>query len=204
MTYIRPLPQSAGTATLHTTHYALRAFDASQCRHILDVGCGDCFFEAHAPGRFVGIDVEPTRLVRGAARGVRGLVAGRAEALPFRDEIFDGILAMDVLEHLHLEQAFQFLGEAQRVLQRGGIFVVMTFQATQSFWDKPDHVRPYSNKWVRRVLTHEVGGFAVIGEYRFSAGIPGFGRLGLERLAHGLAHWTGLRHDHGMIVLRKQ
>lgn len=204
MTYIRPLPPAAGTATLHTTQYALRTFDTSRCRRILDVGCGDCFFEAHAPGRFVGIDLEPTRLVRSAARGVRGLVAGRAEELPFRDEVFDGILAMDVLEHLPLQQAFQFLGEAQRVLQHGGIFVVMTFQATQSFWDKPDHVRPYSNKWVRRVLTHEVGAFTVIREYRFSAGIAGFGRLGLEWLAHGLAHWIGLRHDHGMIVLRKQ
>lgn len=204
MTYVRPLPQSACTATLHTTQHALRAFDASGCRRIMDVGCGDCFFEETYPGRFVGIDVEPKRLIQGAARGVRGILVGKAEELPFGDGTFDGVLALDVLEHLDLTQAFRFLGEARRVLRNGGIFVIMTFQATQSFWDKPDHVRPYSNKWVRRVLTYEMGGFAVVEERRFSAGIPGFGRLGLEWLAHRLAHWFGLRYDHGMVVLRKQ
>jgi ubiquinone/menaquinone biosynthesis C-methylase UbiE len=170
----------------------------------MDVGCGDCFFEAAHPGRFVGIDVEPKRLAQSAARGVRGILVGKAEELPFGAGTFDGVLALDVLEHLDLAQAFRFLGEARRVLRSGGLFVIMTFQATQSFWDKPDHVRPYSNKWVRRVLTYEMGGFVVVEEQRFSAGIPGFGRLRLEWLAHRLAHWFGLRHDHGMIVLRKQ
>lgn len=204
MTYIRPLPPSSGMAALHTTHHALRAFDAFQCRRIMDVGCGDCFFEERYPGRFVGVDVEAGRLIRSAARGVRGILVGRGEELPFADQTFDGVLAMDVLEHLALEPAFRFLTEARRVLQKRGIFVVMTFQATQSFWDKPDHVRPYSNKWVRRVLVQEMGGFEVMEEHRFSAGIPGFGRLRIEWLAHRLAHWTGLRYDHGMLVLRKQ
>jgi ubiquinone/menaquinone biosynthesis C-methylase UbiE len=204
MTYIRGLPPSSETATLHTTHHALRVFDAFQCRRIMDVGCGDCFFEERYPGRFVGVDVEAERLIRSAARGVRGILVGKGEELPFGDETFDGVLAMDVLEHLALEPAFRFLSEVRRVLRSRGIFVVMTFQATQSFWDKPDHVRPYSNKWVRRVLVHEIGAFAVIEEHRFSAGIPGFGRLGIEWLAHRLAHWTGLRYDHGMLVLRKQ
>jgi ubiquinone/menaquinone biosynthesis C-methylase UbiE len=197
MTYVRPLPQSSCTATLHTTHHALRALDTFGCRRILDVGCGDCFFEETHPGRFVGIDVEPKRLVQNAARGVRGIVVGKAEELPFGEGTFDGVLAVDVLEHLDLTQAFRFLEEARRVLRKDGIVVIMTFQATQAFWDKPDHVRPYSNKWVRRVLTHDE-------EQRFSAGIPGFGRLGLEWLAHRLAHWFGLRYDHGMVVLRKQ
>ena len=204
MTFVRPLPRSSCTATLHTTHYALRAFDAFGCRRIIDVGCGDCFFEKMYPGRFVGIDIEPGRLAQNAARGVRGILLGKAEELPFRGETFDGILAQDVLEHLYLEQAFRFLADAKRVLRRGGIFVIMTFRATQSFWDKPDHVRPYSNKWVRRVLVHELEGFEVVEERRFSAGIPGFGRLGIESLAHRLAHWFGLRYDHGMIVLRKE
>jgi ubiquinone/menaquinone biosynthesis C-methylase UbiE len=204
MTYVRPLPQSSGTAKLHTTWHALRAFDASRCRRIMDVGCGDCFFEETYPGRFVGIDVEPQRLVQRSARGVRGILVGKAEELPFGDAAFDGVLAMDVLEHLYLEQAFRFLGEARRVLQSGGIFVIMTFRATQSFWDKPDHVRPYSNKWVRRVLVHEMGGFEVVDEQRFSAGIPGFGRLGIAGLAHRLAQWFGIRYDHGMVVLRRQ
>jgi ubiquinone/menaquinone biosynthesis C-methylase UbiE len=203
MTYIRPLPQSAGTATLHTTQHAMRAFDTFQCRRIMDVGCGDCFFEETYPGRFVGLDVEPKRLVQCSARGVRGILVGKAEELPFGDGTFDGVLAMDVLEHLYLEQAFRFLNEARRVLKHRGIFIIMTFQDTQSFWDKPDHVRPYSNKWVRRVLVQEMGGFAVMEERRFSAGIPGFGRLGLEGLAHRLADWFGLRYDHGMLVLRK-
>ena len=204
MTFVRSLPPSSCTATLHTTHHALRTFDAFECRRIIEVGCGDCFFEEAYPGRFVGIDVEPRRLADGAGRGVHGILVGKAEELPFPDEAFDGVLAKDVLEHLYLEQAFRFLAEARRVLRRGGIFVIVTFQATQSFWDKPDHVRPYSNKWVRRVLVQELGGFEVVEERRFSAGIPGFGRLGIAWLAHCLAQWLRIRYDHGMIVVRKQ
>jgi len=211
MSYIRSLPPAASIAHLYTVRQALRLFDRFGCQRILDVGCGDACFEEAFPDRFMGLDIESQRLVQAARRGVQRLVVASGEHLPCADGQFDGLLAKDVLEHLYLEQAFRFLYEARRVLRPGGIFITVTSKSVQSFWDKPDHVRPYSNKWVRRVMTREMpkdpapsgGGFEVILERGLPAGIPGFGRLGLEELAHTLAQHLGIRNDHGMIALRK-
>lgn len=203
MTYVRALPKAAGTARLPTTRLALQTFDRFNCRQILDAGCGDCYFEETFPDRFVGVDIEPHRLQSAAQRGVRRLLVGDALQLPFADEQFDGVLAKDLIEHLHVEQAFRLLHEVRRVLRPGGVFITVTFKNTQSFWDKPDHIRPYSNKWVRRVMTCEIGGFEVVLERGLSGGIPGFGLLGLEPLAHALAHYLNFRNHYGIIGVRK-
>jgi ubiquinone/menaquinone biosynthesis C-methylase UbiE len=204
MSYVRSLPPAASIAKLYTVRQALSIFERHGCRHILDVGCGDAYFEESFPGRFLGLDIEPQRLRHAAGRGVQRLLLGSGERLPCADERFDGLLAKDLLEHLYLEQAFRFLSETRRVLRPGGVFVTVTSKNVQSFWDKPDHVRPYSNKWVRRVMEHEMGGFEVVFARELSAGIPGFGRLGLEGLAHALAHHLGIRNDHGLIALQKR
>jgi len=209
MSYIRSLPPAASIAHLYTVRQALRLFDQFGCQRILDVGCGDAYFEESFPDRFMGLDIEPQRLVQAARRGVQRLVVASGEHLPCADGQFDGLLAKDMLEHLYLEQAFRFLYEARRVLRPGGIFIAITSKNVQSFWDKPDHVRPYSNKWVRRVMTREMlppvprDSWEVVLARELSAGIPGFGRLGLEELAHALAQHLGIRNDHGIIALRK-
>ncbi len=203
MSYIRSLPPAASIANLYTVRQALHVFDQFRCQRILDVGCGDAYFEEAFPERFIGLDIEPQRLVQATRRGVQRLVVASGEHVPCSEGQFDGLLAKDMLEHLYLEQAFRFLHEARRVLRPGGIFITITSKNVQSFWDKPDHVRPYSNKWVRRVMTQEMGGFEVILSRELSAGIPGFGRVGLEGLAHALAQYLGIRNDHGIIALRK-
>ncbi len=203
MNYVRSLPKAASTAPLYVTRLSLRLFDKYNCRRVLDIGCGDAYFEETFPGRFVGLDVEPQRLAQAARRGVGLLVVGNGERLPFADAQFDGLLAKDMLEHLYLEEAFRLLHDARRVLRPGGIFVVVTSKNVQSFWDKPDHVRPYSNKWVRRVMSQEIGGFHVVFARELSAGIPGFGRLGLESLTHAVAHYLRIHSDHGLIAVQK-
>lgn len=202
-TYIRSLPQAVVTGQLYTSRLAMRVFDRHECTKILDVGCGDAYFESQYPDRFFGIDVEINRLRTAAESGVDRLVNGSGLELPFDDSAFDGILSKDFIEHLYLEEAFAFLHEVKRTLVPGGIFVTVTFKSTQRFWDKPDHVRPYSNKWVRRVMVREMRGFRVVLERDLSAGIRGFGRLRLEWLAHALAHWLHFRSDHGLIALQK-
>ncbi|MBC7263907.1 MAG: class I SAM-dependent methyltransferase [Chloroflexi bacterium] len=198
---IRARPAAAVTKALYSTRYAMALFRERGCRRVLDVGCGEAYLEKTEPERYVGLDIEHLRLSEARGLGARNLVLGSAQHLPFRDEVFDGVLAKDVLEHFYLEEAFAFLHEVRRVLRRGGIFVVTTTRADQSFWDKPDHVRPYSNKWVRRVLTQEMDAFEVLDARELSAGIPGFGRLGLEPLAHALANYLGIRVGHGIISL---
>jgi ubiquinone/menaquinone biosynthesis C-methylase UbiE len=201
--YIRALPEAQVTASLYTTNYALKVFDANCCRRILDLGCGDAFFEERYPERFIGLDVEAERVSQAHHRGAHNLILGSAEALPFVDASFDGVLMKDVLEHFYLEQAFRILREVTRVLQLDGVLVITTTKDTQIFWDKPDHVRPYSNKWVRRVLVQEVGQYRLVAARELSGGIRGFGKLRLEWLAHALAHRFGIRSTHGIIALKR-
>ncbi|HNR96176.1 MAG: hypothetical protein BWY10_00027 [Chloroflexi bacterium ADurb.Bin180] len=201
--YVRALPKAEVTPSLYAARYALRAFDTALCKRILDLGCGDAFFEEHYPQRFVGLDVESARLLAAHNRGVGNLILGTGEALPFAAGSFDGILMKDVLEHFYLEQAFVILEAVTRVLAAKGLLVITTTKNVQSFWDKPDHVRPYSNKWVRRVLIEELQYYRLVAERELSGGIRGFGKLHLEWLAHALAHHLGIRNTHGIVVLQK-
>ncbi len=201
--YVRALPKAEVTASLYTTRYALAVFNRGSCKRILDLGCGDAFFEERYPERFVGIDVDITRLDRAHKRGVTNLALGSAENLPFADGSFDGVLLKDVLEHFYLEQAFRILHEVSRVLNPGCMLVVTTTKDTQNFWDKPDHVRPYSNKWVKRVLVQELDKYELVAARELSGGIRGFGKLHLESLTHALAERFGVRNTHGIIALKK-
>lgn len=201
--YVRSQPRAEVTASLYTTRYALEMFDRGSCKRILDLGCGEAFFEESYPQRFVGIDIDIVRLIQAHKRGVRNLILGNAETLPFGAASFDGVLLKDVLEHFYLEEAFRVLQEVSRILKTDGTLVVTTTKDTQSFWDKPDHVRPYSNKWVRRVLVQELGKYELIAARELSGGIRGFGKLHLEWLAHALADQFGIRNTHGIITLRK-
>ena len=201
--FIRALPKAEVTASLYTTKYALKMFDSDSCQRILDLGCGDAFFEERYPERYVGIDVDIARLSECRRRGVSNLILGTAETLPFADASFDGVLMKDVLEHFYLEQAFRILHEVTRVLETAGLLVVTTTKSTQVFWDKPDHVRPYSNKWVHRVLVEETTQYKLVAARELSGGIRGFGKLRLERLTHALADHFGIRNTHGIIALRR-
>lgn len=202
-TYVRALPTASVVPSLYTAKYALRAFDMGLCKRILDLGCGDSFFEENYPQRFVGLDVELARLSMAHNRGVGGLIRGTGEALPFATGSFDGVLMKDVLEHFYLEQAFVILEEVTRVLALEGLLVITSTKNVQSFWDKPDHVRPYSNKWIRRVLVEELQRYRLVASQELSGGIRGFGRLDLEWLAHVLAQRLGFRNTHGIVVLQR-
>ena len=92
---------------------------------VLDIGCGlgtyvrrISDFTADA----FGIDVDVARLKRGAVEGVRGLNLAVAEALPFADNTFDGVLLNEVIEHVRSDR--DALGEALRVTRPGGRVVI--------------------------------------------------------------------------------
>jgi SAM-dependent methyltransferase len=98
--------------------------------HVLDVGCGPGSItlglaELVAPGRVVGIDVQPSQIEQARAlAGARGVANVRFEAadlyrLPFADGTFDAVFAHGVLMHLH--EPVRALMELRRVLRPGGV-----------------------------------------------------------------------------------
>lgn len=103
---------------------------------LLDVGCGGGILSEELTGRgyrVTGIDAAEGAIA--AARrhaSATGLVidyrVGSAYELPVADESVDGVVASDVLEHLHdLPLA---LGEIARVLRPGGVFAYDTINRT--------------------------------------------------------------------------
>ncbi|MFL5802705.1 MAG: methyltransferase domain-containing protein [Roseiflexaceae bacterium] len=97
----------------------------------LDCGCADGGYTIamleRGARQVIGIDIEADRLAqaqRRPARGSAGYAGAVAEALPFPDQSFDGVLLNEVLEHVASEA--QALREVFRVLRPGGHLVLMS------------------------------------------------------------------------------
>jgi colanic acid/amylovoran biosynthesis glycosyltransferase len=92
------------------------AYFRPQAGRLLDIGCDQGKFRLHLPGEvtYHGCDVLTDPRVRGAFP----FVAARAEALPYRDGVFDGAVLFSVLPHVLDVDAV--LAEAARVLKPGG------------------------------------------------------------------------------------
>jgi SAM-dependent methyltransferase len=100
----------------------------------LDVGCAMGFYverlakdgwDAH------GVDVSDYAVAEGRKRGVANLAVASAQELPFADETFDFVTAVDVIEHIDPAGANSMIAEAHRVMRKGGVF----FIATPNFLD---------------------------------------------------------------------
>lgn len=112
---------------------------------VLDLGCGKGRFASRlaAEGaRVIGLDLSQAMLT--AATGL-SRVRGTASRLPFTDQAFDSVIAIEVIEHLpSVEQA---LAEVRRVLRPGGIVAIVDKNAGS--WN---HHRPWlpnlAVKWI--------------------------------------------------------
>jgi len=112
---------------LELTGRMLAAAGLPHGAHILDVGCGAGATVAHLVDdggfRATGLDTSEERLRQDReARPDLDFVAGRAEALPFADGSFDGVLCECVLSTV--EDTGAVLSEMVRVLRRGGALML--------------------------------------------------------------------------------
>lgn len=107
------------------------------CR-ILDVGCGGGFltnFLASLGHRVAGVDLSEKSLdVARQYDGTRSVEyhLGNATRLPFEEQQFDVVCAMDLLEHV--ENPAAVIQDCSRVLKRGGLFFFHTFSRTFLSW----------------------------------------------------------------------
>ncbi|MBR58986.1 MAG: hypothetical protein CMH54_13335 [Myxococcales bacterium] len=138
---------------------------------VADVGCGPgttLSWLSHLP-RIVGIDRAALCLELARERAPNAeLIQANAEELPLKDQQFDLIFCLDILEHLeHPEKAVE---ELYRILKPGGI-LISTVPAWQFLWSEHDvalgHHRRYRKKAFKNLL--QGGGFEVprISYYNF-------------------------------------
>lgn len=129
---------------------------------ILDVGCGTGanLKMLGLYGDAEGVDVSQQAVEFCRRRGLESVNHGAIEDLPYRDETFDLITALDVLEHLDDDGAG--LREMRRVLRPQGTLLLFV-PAFMFLWgvqdDVSNHRRRYRLPALRRLL--EEAGFEV-------------------------------------------
>jgi len=112
-------------------------------RSMLDAGCGDGRYLAAlasaevVPPRLVGADISDRMLATARATAeaygasVTDYVRANLESLPLRDESFDLVLCVQVIEHLL--DPLSGVRELARVLRRGGVLLLSTDNARNRF-----------------------------------------------------------------------
>ncbi len=94
---------------------------AVEPRNILDIGCAEGFVmsrlrPALPHAQVMGLEIDSAALLRGKQLGERDACQGSIYHLPYPDNSFDLVMALEVLEHL--EESEQALRESCRVARR--------------------------------------------------------------------------------------
>jgi SAM-dependent methyltransferase len=137
---------SAGRRALVTSLW--RRYGSPRTRpRLLEVGCGTggLLRELSSWAEAYGLDLEREAVAFCQERGIDRACQGSVNTLPFRDNTFDGIIGVDVLEHLDDDEGA--LRELLRVCRPGGVLVA-TVPAFQFLWSRRDvqlhHKRRYT------------------------------------------------------------
>jgi SAM-dependent methyltransferase len=136
-------------------------FDAANPR-ILDVGCGTgANLKMLARyGQAEGVDISQQAVAFCRERGLESVKLGALEQLPYEDESFDLVTALDVIEHLDDDVAG--LREIRRVLRPGG-FVLVFVPAFMFLWGVQDDVSNHRRRYTMTSMLTAIkaAGFSV-------------------------------------------
>jgi SAM-dependent methyltransferase len=158
---------------------------------ILDVGCGTGanLKMLAAFGKAEGVDISPQAVEFCRQRGLDSVRLGAAEQLPYEDDSFDVVTALDVVEHLDDDVAG--LREMRRVLRSDGR-ILLFVPAFMFLWGVQDDVSNHRRRYTLPSLLKavEAAGFAV--EWSSYANISFFLPVLVVR---SLMRWLGLRAD---------
>jgi len=121
---------------------------------LLDIGCGTgiTLLELKDSFEVFGVDSSKIALEFCKKRGLKNLKLSPAEKLPFKDESFDNILALDMLEHTDDELV---LKEIYRVLKKDGTLIV-TVPALQMLWTKHDEIFQHKRRYNKKELKEKL------------------------------------------------
>jgi len=132
-----------------TLHYLISDISL-QSKHILDIGTGVGRWVqefSHKTSHITGVDIEKNRLEQTQAKFPQyKFVHTSAEKLPFKDESFDLVNTITVLQHMPYKEKEMAIQEIGRVTKKGGYVTFIELIDTR---DKAKHVFPLSmQKWI--------------------------------------------------------
>jgi 2-polyprenyl-3-methyl-5-hydroxy-6-metoxy-1,4-benzoquinol methylase len=171
-------------------------FPANRESNILDLGCG-CgalvlFLHESGYHNVMGIENSPDQVEFARQLGAPSVVAG--DLVPFlrnsATEVFDVVIAFDVIEHFCKEEVLEIMDQAYRVLRPGGRLIVHAPNAegifgSRIFWSDFTHEMAFTRESLRQLTC--ASGF---GSIEFSEDLP---------VVHGVKSlirrvlWAGLR-----------
>lgn len=129
---------------------------------LLDLGCGAGNMMHHLSryGRVKGLEIDARPVSVARERGYDVDLFDVTRPMPFEDNSFDAITALDVIEHNQDDLAI--LADSYRVLKPGG-YMIITVPALMWLWSHNDeinaHVRRYSASEITQKLAQ--AGFEV-------------------------------------------
>jgi 2-polyprenyl-3-methyl-5-hydroxy-6-metoxy-1,4-benzoquinol methylase len=127
---------------------------------VLDIACGDgygCRIMAGQVGKVLGMDINGALIAANQQSNDVSNISydvGDCFALSLADGTVTGATAMELIEHLPVDQVDTFVKEVRRVVKPGGSFICSTPQ--NSHGDIPVvpwHVKEYSFAELRAILT---------------------------------------------------
>lgn len=129
--------------------------EANRDLKILDVGCGTGanLKMLREFGNAEGVDISEQALEFCRDRGLVEVRHGAAESLPYADNAFDLVAALDVLEHLDDDK--EGLNEIRRVLRPGG-HALLFVPAFMFLWGVQDDVSNHRRRYTRKQLIDAV------------------------------------------------
>ncbi len=134
-------------------------------RNILSIGCG-CGRDLRLIGRNeLGVDIFPSNIILADSQGVLAILADARE-LPFRDNSFDALLAVQSLEYIPISDTSNLLNELHRVLKPGGI-ILLTLEKCSDDVDR-EFSYEYRNDYLAVKHFHRcwgIRGLREIGKY---------------------------------------
>jgi SAM-dependent methyltransferase len=122
---------------------------------VLDVGCGTGLTMQYLRryGTVTGVDLSPVALDFCRRRQHQSLVMAPLEKLPFAENSFDLVTALDIIEHLDDDVAG--LKEIGRVLKPGGRAVILV-PAYMFLWSLQDEVSSHKRRYVAKTIEQAI------------------------------------------------
>lgn len=173
-----------------------RCFPQDRNCSIVDLGCGSgallLLLQQAGYVNTMGVETSPDQVEFARELGVKSVIAG--DLLEFlresADELFDVLVACDVLEHFSKGEVLEILDHACRVLRPGGRLILHVPNAegifgSRIFWSDFTHETAFTREGLRQLTL--ACGFASL---QCSEDVPAV--HGLKSLSRRIL-WTGLR-----------